>query len=122
MFDQSQNTSISKIAKILRVPTASLLAVIEVESGGKFQTRVNDRNEPLIRFEGHYFDRFLRGEEREEARNQGLASPVPGRVKNPRTQKARWNLLNKAIAINRIAALSSCSWGAGQVAEIRPNL
>ena len=115
MFEEHEIKSISKIARHLDVPLAALLAVVEVESNGKSHATVNNRAEPLIRFEGHYFDRLLNKNEREEARRQGLASPIPGQVKNPRSQKKRWVMLQRAIAINRIAALSSCSWGVGQV-------
>ena len=115
MFDAQIRSEVAKIARHLDVPTAALLAVIEVESGGRLLAKVQGRNEPLIRFEGNYFDRFLRGEDRHVAREQGLANPLPGRVKNPRSQAARWALVRKAIVINRVAALSSCSWGVGQV-------
>lgn len=115
MFDSEVRNSIAKIVKRLDVPLAALLAVADVESGGKVLAKVGKRREPLIRFEGHYFDRLLRGEMREDARGLKLSSPIPGRIKNPRRQSSRWELLNRAIVINRIAALSSCSWGLGQV-------
>ena len=91
------------------------MAVAEVESGGRITAKVRGRDEPVIRFEGHYFDRFLKGDARQEARAEGLASPTAGAIKNPSSQTRRWKLLNRAIKINRIAALSSVSWGIGQV-------
>lgn len=94
---------------------AALLAVIEVESAGVFFASANGRNEPLIRFEGHYFDRRLDGELREKARRDGLSSPTAGRIANPRSQTQRWALLNRACSISRNAALESTSWGVGQV-------
>ena len=94
---------------------AALLAVIEVESAGRIFARVEGRDEPLIRFEGHWFDRLLPSAKRARARRAGLAHPSAGRVANPRSQPARWRLLGRAIAIDRDAALSSCSWGLGQV-------
>ena len=115
MFTPETRAAIEKIAGNLNVPPAALLAVVDVESGGRMSANIDGKEEPLIRFEGHYFDRFLRGEKREQARKAKLANPVPGKVKNPRTQKARWNLLRKASLIDRPAALSSCSWGVGQV-------
>jgi len=115
MFDSEVKKAITKIAGRLDVPLAALLAVAEVESGGRVLAKVGKRREPLIRFEGHYFDRFLSGQARDDARTLKLSSPVPGRIKNPRAQSSRWELLNRAIVINRIAALSSCSWGLGQV-------
>ena len=57
----------------------------------------------------------MRGNAKLEAQSEGLANARAGAVKNPRSQAQRWNLLNRAIKINRIAALSSVSWGLGQV-------
>lgn len=115
MFDQTTRAAIAKIADRLKVPAATLLAVAEVESAGRTSAPVRGKREPLIRFEGHYFDRFLRGAQRTRARKLGLAHPKAGRVKNPRAQSKRWDMLDRAIAIDRTAALSSCSWGLGQV-------
>ncbi|MEM9732729.1 MAG: N-acetylmuramidase family protein [Pseudomonadota bacterium] len=115
MFDQKTRAAIAEIAHRLEVSPAALMAVVEVESGGRALAKVAGRMEPLIRFEGHYFDRFLKGDARLEARQLGLASPKAGAVKNPRRQAARWDLLHKAIRINRTAALASTSWGVGQV-------
>lgn len=115
MLDEHAVATVQTIAEEIKVPPAALLAVVDVESGGRVFARVNGKNEPLIRFEGHYFDRFLRGEPRIKARKAGLANPVPGRVRNGRSQASRWKKLDRAIDINRVAALSSCSWGVGQV-------
>jgi hypothetical protein len=76
---------------------------------------VEGKPEPLIRFEGHYFDRLLDDANRAKARARGLASPAMGAVKNPVSQAARWKLLEDAMAIDRDAALQSVSWGIGQV-------
>jgi hypothetical protein len=46
---------------------------------------------------------------------QGLAHSAAGKVKNPLRQVARWKMLKRAEAIDRPAALASCSWGCGQV-------
>jgi hypothetical protein len=45
----------------------------------------------------------------------GLAHTSAGRVRNPLTQAGRWKLLARASEIDRDAALSSVSWGVGQV-------
>ena len=115
MFDAKTIEAIEPIAEKLDVPLPSLLAVVEVESGGRSFATVNGKTEPLIRFEGHYFDRFLSGDAKLMARAEGLANPQAGKIKNPRSQSGRWKLLSRAIKINRIAALSSVSWGVGQV-------
>ena len=94
---------------------AALMAVIEVESSGKVYATVNGKAEPLIRFEGHWFDRRLEGTAKARARLQGLAAERAGAVKNPASQTGRWALLEKAMKIDRQAALESTSWGIGQV-------
>ncbi len=115
MFSLNDRQAISQIAARLDVPLAALLAVIEVESGGQAFAKVRGRKEPLIRFEGHYFHRFLKGQKLASAVIAGLASPLAGGVRNPRSQIKRWALLDRASDISRIAALSSTSWGVGQV-------
>lgn len=107
--------AIVKIAVEFDLEPAALLAICHVESGGKVFARVGNRLEPLIRFEGHYFDRRLPAGKRKSARAKGLASPRAGAVANPRTQAGRWGLLRRAEAVDRQAARESVSWGLGQV-------
>lgn len=115
MFDQPTLDAIGAIAARLKCSAAALQAVAEIESAGRVADMVNGRLEPLIRFEGHYFDRRLKGAERARARKAGLSSPTAGAVKNPRSQAARWDLVWRAAQINRQAALESFSIGLGQV-------
>lgn len=115
IFDDDTIAAARRSAERLRVPVAALLACAEVESAGKIYAHVQGRPEPLIRFEGHYFDRRLKGAELARARAMGLASPKAGAVKNPKAQASRWRLLATAISVNRRAALESVSWGIGQV-------
>lgn len=115
MFDENLIDEIIKIAHENDVEPAALMAVVEVESNGKLGARVNGKFEPLIRFEGHYFYRLLSNAKRNLAIVRGLASSKAGRVKNPFRQIARWKLLARAQQIDHTAALSSCSWGCGQV-------
>lgn len=107
--------AVAAMAQELPVEQAALLAVVEVESGGRIGARVAGRMEPLIRFEGHYFYRLLPAAKRNRALASGLAHPVAGKVRNPLRQSARWRLLEAASAIDRPAALASASWGVGQV-------
>lgn len=107
--------AVVKIAVEFDLEPAALLAICHVESGGKVFARVGSRLEPLIRFEGHYFDRRLPVGKRRSARAEGLASPRAGVVANPRAQAGRWALLRRAEAIDRQAARESVSWGLGQV-------
>ena len=115
MFTSDIAQEIAEAARAAGIDPAALLSVVEVESAGKFFARVKGRDEPLIRFECHYFDRRLKEEQRGAAREAGLASPIAGKVPNPRQQEERWELLDRAAAFSRPAALESVSWGIGQI-------
>ncbi len=94
---------------------AALLAIALVETNARAFAPVGGRREPLIRFEGHYFDRLLPAETRRVARAAALAAPKAGAIRNPAGQEARWRLLARAAAINEAAAFEATSWGLGQV-------
>lgn len=115
MFDTDTFAAIISLACEAEIEPAALLAVAEVESGGRALFDVNGKKEPAIRFEGHYFDRRLSGRIREQARQAGLSASEAGRVRNPKTQRERWLLLERAMSIHKKAALESTSWGLGQV-------
>ena len=115
MFDAETRNEIETAAASLGIEPAALLAVVEVESGGRAFAMVGGRKEPLIRFEGHYFDRRLAGGALAQARKVGLADPKGGAVGNPPNQAARWAMLARAAAIDHKAAHESVSWGVGQV-------
>jgi len=115
MFSEDVRKEIAAAADGLGLEPAALLAIAEVESAGKAFATVRGRAEPLIRFEGHYFDRRLPVDKREAARQAGLASPEAGRIANPAGQAARWAMLERAAAIDRKSAYESVSWGLGQV-------
>ncbi len=97
------------------VEATVLIAVALVETRAVAFARVGKRREPLIRFEGHYFDRLLNPADRQRARVAGLADPRAGRIRNPASQAARWRLFDKAAAIDAAAAAQSVSWGLCQV-------
>ena len=115
MFSSDVISEIGTAAKSLDIEPAALLAVAAVESGGVAFAIVDGKREPLIRFEGHYFDRRLSPEKQAVARAAGLASPIAGAVANPVSQVGRWDLLARAVRIDRAAAYESVSWGIGQV-------
>ena len=94
---------------------AVLLAVALVETNGVAFAEFAGRREPLIRFEGHYFDRLLSPAGRVEARRLGLSDPRAGRVRNPGSQAGRWRLYERASAIDEKVAAASVSWGLCQV-------
>ncbi len=107
--------AVAVVAAETEIEMEALLAVVEVESGGQTHAIVGSRREPLIRFEGHYFHKLLPAAKRHIAIVEGLAHPVAGRVRNSLRQIDRWAMLERACAIDKQAALSSVSWGVGQV-------
>jgi len=115
MFDRAVKNEITAIANAHDIEPEALMAVVEVESAGKMGAMVNGRMEPLIRFEGHYFYRLLPNAKRNIAVAKGLAHSRAGKIRNPLRQTSRWKFLTRAKAIDRSAALASCSWGCGQV-------
>lgn len=115
MFNNETAAHIARVAKSIGLEPAAVLAVAEVESAGKAFAVVNGKQEPLIRFEGHYFDRLVGKDKRASARRAGLADPRVGAVKNPNGQPARYAMLERAMDIDRDAAIMSVSWGLGQV-------
>ena len=115
MFDPQIEAEIIALASKKGLEPAAVLAIAEVESAGKASERIDNRLEPLIRFEGHYFDRRLSGIKREQARIAQLAHPKAGAIKNPASQAERWKMLRRAAAIDHRAAHESVSWGLGQV-------
>ena len=115
MFDAKCVAKISDIAARFDIEPEALQAIAQIESGGRVFATINGKQEPLIRFEGHYFDRLLTGKQRPAARRLKLARPKAGNIRNPQSQKDRWKLLHRAMAVNRTAALCSTSWGLGQV-------
>lgn len=115
MLSSEDHRIIAGAAASEDIDPAALSAVVEVESGGQVFARVGGRMEPLIRWEGHYFDRLCDASVRARAREAGLASPRAGAVANPPTQAARWEMLRRAAALDHEAAYQSVSWGVGQV-------
>nr|WP_245445171.1 N-acetylmuramidase domain-containing protein [Mesorhizobium soli] len=105
MFDASTVAAVRAVATTLHIDPAALLAIAEVESRGQAYAVVDGRWGPLIRFEGHYFDRRLSTKDQQRARALGLSAPIAGTVANTRTQEARWRLLARAAKIDRKAAL-----------------
>lgn len=114
-ISEQDRTELASVADSINVPLAALLAVIEVESNGVTGANIGGREEPIIRYEGHYFDRLCRPSVRASARKAGVSSPIAGGVKNPASQAARWQLLLRAAKYDASAAYQSCSWGVGQV-------
>lgn len=100
------------VAGYLGCEVAVLRAVIQIESAGNgFQD-----GRPIILNEPHVFYRELgRGSKRDRAVSSGLAYRRWRTKPYPRTQEARYDWLEKAIAIDPAAALRSCSYGLPQM-------
>ncbi|APX68129.1 MULTISPECIES: N-acetylmuramidase family protein [unclassified Brucella] len=115
MFDRPTIEALTTMAKEADIDPAALLAIAEVESGGRALYAVKGNMEPAIRFEGHYFDRRISGRIRDFARKNGLSAPEAGKIRNPKSQGERWLLLERAMGLSPKGALESTSWGLGQV-------
>ena len=81
-FDEQGVQDIKTAATKMNLEPEAMLAVVEVERGGKVDTRIADKDLPLIRWEGHYFYKLLSGAKRDEAVRKGLAAARCGIVKN----------------------------------------
>lgn len=92
---------------------AHLRTVIEVETSGKgYDTMTN----VAFLFETHKFYANLKGDQLNEAIKKGLAKKFwggPGSY--PKTLALRWKQFQEAVALNETAAISSASWGLGQI-------
>lgn len=105
------NPTVTRLAAEIGVDPDALAAVFEVETAGSGLSG----GLPVIRWEGHYFDRLVRADMREAARAAGLANPKAGAVKNPSGQTGRYEMLARASMIDEEAAYASISVGIGQV-------
>ena len=92
---------------VLGVGMAELVAVLKVES--KSCGFLPNRR-PKILYERHIFHRLTAG--RFSDANPDISNPVPGGYAGNEREYAR---LEKAMRLDRAAALKSASWGAGQV-------
>lgn len=114
-FTAKQIEMLKHAGEVSGVGVAAFLAFVEVESNGVVYVNVHGNNEPVIRWEGHYFHRLVPAPLQERAVAAGLASPKAGAIKNPANQGARYQMLAAAKKIDVTAAISSTSWGIGQV-------
>ncbi len=118
MFSAETIRAIERVAEKHDLDPAKLQAVAWVESAGVAYWNIDGKPMPAIRFEGHYFHRLLKEKDTAKLNRAvaaGLAHPSAGRVHNPRSYSARYALFNRAIQIDRAAAIASTSWGLGQV-------
>ncbi len=115
MFTTQIKEAFEVVASKHKIETAALMAVAWVESAGVSFWKVNGKEVPAIRFEGHYFHRRLEGAQLTIAIKEGLADPKAGKIKNPNSYAKRYDMLERAKVININVALESTSFGMGQV-------
>lgn len=114
-FDAEVIEEIRSVAAAERIEPAALLAVAEVESGGRAFTVVEGARRPVILYEYHVFYRNLPMAKRAEAVRRNLARRRWKELPYKRTQSARYAQFARASEIDSEAAAKACSWGVGQV-------
>lgn len=98
-----------RLGRLIGVGEDEIHAVLDVETrGGGFDAQ----GRPKMLFEPHVFYRELGEGKRARAVTAGLAYPRWGEKAYPRDSYPR---LQRAILIDRPAALRSASWGLGQI-------
>jgi hypothetical protein len=98
-----------------QVPLNASLAFMKAETNAVTGTLIDGVMKAIIRWEGHYYDKLVPAKLQAKARAWGLASPKVGGIKNPASQEGRYELLAKGKTLDVTAAISSCSWGVGQI-------
>ena len=108
-----QPGDIANVATLINIPEAALRSVIEVETSGK---GFDSSGHPIFLFEPHKFYQNVSKQLLAEAIKQGLAYPRwKGPGSYPKTPALRWQQFQKAVALDETAAISSASWGLGQI-------
>lgn len=103
-------SDVDQAAARLEVTPAHVRAVLDVECRGE---GLADDGRPVILFEPHIFSRETGG--RYDASHPDLSYGRQGARPYPADQAERWDQLGRAIALNRLAALRSASWGLAQI-------
>lgn len=102
------------VANELGVEGIALKAVLHVETSG---VGFDSINRPKALFERHIFYRLLKDklDKQQQAVDQKLAYPKWGTMPYPRTSDGTYEEIERAMSIDEDAALSSASWGLGQI-------
>lgn len=109
-----QPGDVTAAAASIDVPEASLRSVMDVETSGHGYDAAGHLE---ILFERHLFYRHLENQpdKLQQAEAAGLAYPKWGTRPYPKTPSLRWAELMRAVQIDETAALSSTSFGLGQI-------
>lgn len=117
-----QQTTVRDSALVRGIPAAFALGVVDKESAGRAFYKVNGKDLPAIRYEGHYLYRLLKAHPavQNAAVKAGFAAKSSGVVKNPGNMASRYTFLERVIAFLRPYGLEdlayqSISIGIGQV-------
>jgi hypothetical protein len=100
-------SGLDQATQLLGTSAAEIWTVLAVETKGFGY--LNDRR-PAILFERHFFHRLTNGQF--DAQYPGISSSTPGGYMGGAKEFDR---LAQAVALDRHAALSSASWGIGQI-------
>lgn len=114
MFDHQIVSAVTSVANQYDLDPAALMAITDVQSGGKVLAVINGRAEPLIKFEWHYFQRRLSPPDRARAGNLCHSWSI-AHSDNCEQQISSWALLNRAVEIDAQTALESAFWGVGEI-------
>lgn len=106
---------VNQYSELHNVPFNGTLAFMYVETNAIAGELFNGVLRAIIRWEGHYFDRLVPTKLQAKARALKLASPKVGGIPNPASQSKRYEILELGKTLDVTAAISSCSWGVGQV-------
>jgi hypothetical protein len=111
----SELTLVSQYAARYDIKASAALAFMYTETNAITGSMVKGIMKAIIRWEGHYFDRLVPAKLQATARAMKLSSPKVGGIPNPASQTARYEILDKGKTLDVTAAISSCSWGVGQI-------
>ena len=114
-----KDIDIKHAADLIQVEPAVIKAVLEVETGNKGGF-INNTDKPVILFEGHIFWKQLK--QRNIDPTKYASTSIYSDIVYPKWTKQyykggikEWDRLNRAICINKEAALESASWGLAQI-------
>lgn len=110
-------TDYEQAAALLRVPLAAIYAVAEVEASGE---AFLEDTRPKILYEAHIFSRLTN--HRYDSTHPNISSPTWNRRLYGPAGAHQYDRLYAAIALDREAALKSCSWGMFQILGLHHQL
>lgn len=119
MKEALKDIDIKHAADLIQVEPAVIRAVLEVETSNKGGF-IDETDKPVILFEGHIFWKQLKQRNIDPLKyaNSSMYSDIVYPKWTKEHYKggiAEWNRLNRAICINKEAALESASWGLTQI-------